>query len=96
MSQEEQQAPPPPAEPTAYAATARLADYCADSLQAWFRSINSTFAMHSVTRSKQKFHMAVSKLPIALMDTIGHLCDNPGAVAARMRNYRTVKPTAVK
>ena len=79
MSEEQQQAPPPPEGPTAYAATARLADYCAVSPQAW--SINSTFAMHRIASSNTKFHMAVSKLPIVLMDTIGHLCDNPGLVA---------------
>ena len=80
MAEEQQQAPPPPEEPTAYAATARLADYCAESPQAWFRSINSTFAMHNIMRTKSKFHMAVSKLPISLMDTIDHLCDDPTAV----------------
>ena len=74
MSQQEQPEPP------ATAAAVRLADYCADLPQAWFRSINSTFAMHNVTRSKTKFHMAVSKLPISIMDTSGHLCDDPAAV----------------
>ena len=80
MSEEQQQAPPPP-EPTVYAATARLADYCAESPQAWFRSIASTFAIAHISSPKTKFHMAVAKLPIALMDTIGHLCDNPNIVA---------------
>ena len=80
MNQEEQQAPLPPPEPHVTAAAVRLSDYCANLPQAWFRSINSTFAMHSIMRSKSKIHMVVSKLPISLMDTIGHLCDNPTAV----------------
>jgi hypothetical protein len=69
----EQQAPPPPLDPHIAAAAVRLGDYCADSPQAWFWNINSTLAMHRITRSRPKFHMAVSKLPVSLMDTIAHL-----------------------
>ena len=82
MAEEQQQAPPHP-ETAAFAAAvnhARLADYCAESPQAWFRCIASTFAIANITNSKTKFHMAVAKLPISLMDSIGHLCDNPNRV----------------
>ena len=78
MAEEQQQAPPPPE--TAAVHPARLADYCAESPQAWFRCIASTFAIANITNAKTKFHMAVAKLPISLMDSIGHLCDNPNRV----------------
>ena len=85
MSEEQQQAPPNPEQAVFAAAVqpARLADYCAESPQAWFRCIASTFAIANITSSKTKFHMAVAKLPIALMDSIGHLCDNPNRVPVR-------------
>jgi len=80
MSEEQEQrasSPPPPPLETDFAGAVRLADYCAESPQSWFRNINSTFAASRVTRSATKFHWAVSKLPVSLMDTIGHICDNP-------------------
>ena len=62
-----------------FAGAIRLANCCADLPQAWFININSTFAASGVTRPLTKFHWAVSKLPVTLMDTIGHICDNPSA-----------------
>ena len=81
MNQEQEQGPPPPPPPpppeTDFAGAVRLADYCAESPQSWFRNINSSFAASRVTRSCTKFHWAVSKLPVSLMDTIGHICNEP-------------------
>ena len=68
--------PPPPPLETDFAGAVRLADYCAESPQSWFRNINSTFAASRVSRSTTKFHWVVSKLPVSLMDTIGHICDD--------------------
>ena len=84
MATDEAAALPPPTqgnEPSDFAAAVRLPDYYPDRPQAWFRQINSTFAASRVTRPLTKFHWAVSKLPAALIDTIGALCDNPAAVA---------------
>ena len=81
MSEEQEQRastpPPPPPPETDFAGAVRLADYCAESPQAWFRNINSTFAASRVTCSTTKFHRAVSKLPVSLMDIIGHIGDDP-------------------
>jgi hypothetical protein len=51
-----------------------------DTPQAWFRSINSTFATSCVTRSLRKFQWAVSKLLATVVDTIEPLCGDPAAV----------------
>jgi hypothetical protein len=48
--------------------------------QAWFRSINVTFAVSRVTMPLTKFHWGLSKLPATLVDTIGPLCHNPSIV----------------
>jgi hypothetical protein len=53
-----------------------LPDYYADSPQAWFCSIDATFATSRVTRSLTKFNWALSKLPFALIDSIGR-CAKP-------------------
>jgi hypothetical protein len=59
----------PPPLPAEFASAVRLPDYYADSPQAWFCSIDATFAASRVTRSITKFH------------SIGPLCRNPTAYA---------------
>ncbi len=54
-------------------------DHYADSPQAWFCSIDATFAASWFTRSPTKFHWALSKLPFTLIDSISPLCRNPSA-----------------
>jgi hypothetical protein len=78
--EQQQSASPTPPETPEFASVVPLDDYCTDSLQAWFRNINSMFAVSCIMRSITKFHMAVIKLPVLLMDTIGYLCDDPTAV----------------
>jgi hypothetical protein len=55
----------------------RLPDYYADSPQAWFCSIDATFAASRVTKSLTKFDWALSKLPFSLIDSISLLCKRP-------------------
>ncbi len=49
----------------------------ADSPQAWFCSIDATFAASRITKSQTKFNCALSKLPFSLIDSIGPLCKHP-------------------
>jgi hypothetical protein len=57
-----------------------IPDYYAEEPEAWFHSINATFAVHGVTNSLTKFHWAVSKLPLTMAAIIGPLCKNLSAV----------------
>ncbi len=59
----------------------RLPDYYADSPQAWFCSIDETFATSKVTKSLTKFDWALSKLPFSLIDSISLLCKRPATYA---------------
>jgi hypothetical protein len=59
-----------------FTGTVRIPDYYADALQAWFRSINATFAVSRVMKPLTEFHWALSKLQATLVDTIGPLCHN--------------------
>jgi hypothetical protein len=79
MSRPTSQTPPPPQ--AKFAGPVRLPDHYADSPQAWFCSIDATFAASWLTRSLTKFHWALSKLPFTLIDSIGLLCRNPSAYA---------------
>jgi hypothetical protein len=63
-----------------FAGTVGIPDYYADALQAWFHSINATFAISRVMKPLTKFHWVLSKLPSTLVDTIGPLCHNPSVV----------------
>jgi hypothetical protein len=45
------------------AAVIRLPEFHADSPQAWFDCLDSTFATANITQSIPKFHWAMSKLP---------------------------------
>jgi hypothetical protein len=67
---------PPPPQPE-YASPVRLPDYYADSPQAWFCSIDATFAASSITKKLTKFNWALTKLPFSLIDSIGPLCKRP-------------------
>jgi len=79
MSRPTSQTPPPPH--AEFAGPVRLPDHYADSPQAWFCSINATFAASWFTRSLTKFPWALSKLPFTLIESIGPLCKNPSANA---------------
>jgi hypothetical protein len=79
MSHPTSQTPPPlHAE---FAGPVRLPDHYADSPQAWFCSIDATFAASWFTRSLTKFHWALSKLPFTLTDSISPICEKPSAYA---------------
>jgi hypothetical protein len=71
--------PPPPPTPQDYDAAVRLPDYYADLPQAWFCSIDATFAASRVRKSLTKFNWVLSKLPFSLIDSIGLLCKNPAS-----------------
>jgi hypothetical protein len=66
---------------TAYVPAVCIPDYYMDAPQAWFRSINATFAVNKVTNSLTRFYWVLSKLTATLMDTIGLLADDPKSVA---------------
>jgi hypothetical protein len=68
--------PLPPSQPE-YVASVRLPDYYADSPQAWFCSIDATFAASRVRKLLTKFNWALSKLPFSLIISIGPLCKRP-------------------
>jgi hypothetical protein len=79
MSRPTSQTPPPPH--AEFAGPVRLPDHYADSPQAWFCSIDATFAASWFTRSLTKFHWALSKLPFTLTDSISPICKKPSAYA---------------
>jgi hypothetical protein len=67
-----------------------LPDYYADSPQAWFCCIDATFATSMVKRSLTKFNWVLSKLPFALIDSIGPLYKNPSAYADPYQELRDI------
>ena len=54
----------------AAATVIRLPEFHADSPQAWFDCLDSTFATANITQSITKFHRAMSKLPFSLIATV--------------------------
>ncbi len=65
----------------AAAAVIRLPEFHADSPQAWFDCLDSTFATANITQSITKFHLAMSKLPFSLIATVCPLARDPTAVS---------------
>jgi hypothetical protein len=67
------------------AATIRLPDFYAESLQAWFDCLDSMFAIANITQPITKFHWAFSKLPFSLTATV------PPSVQRSHRRQRPVQ-----
>ncbi len=65
----------------AAAAVICLPEFHADSPQAWFDCLDSTFATANITQSITKFHWAMSKLPFSLIATVRPLARDPTAVS---------------
>jgi hypothetical protein len=64
-----------------FAGAVCIPDYYTDAPQAWFRSINTTFAVSHVTKPLTKFYWTLSKLLLTLVDTIGPLFDDASTTA---------------
>jgi hypothetical protein len=64
----------------AAAAIVRLPEFHADSQQAWFDCLDSTFATANITQPITKFHWAMSKLPFLLIATVRPLARDPTAI----------------
>jgi hypothetical protein len=64
-----------------FAGAVHIPDYYTEAPQAWFRSINATFAVSCIKKPFTKFYWALSKLPSSLVNTICSLCDDASTAA---------------
>ncbi len=70
-----------------FAGTDHIPDYYADALQAWFRSINATFAVSRVMKPLTKFHWALSKLPASWLTPSACFATTPASSMTHMTSF---------